>query len=95
MENMLRATGKFHIVLKYQMEEEEEDLEEGEEEDYSLSGQQWQIEATSTPDGGLQNTVPKSFSTETPCYRVVIPPTPKHNPVICGSGPLIPRTLGS
>ena len=32
MENMLRATGKFHIVPKYQMEEEEEmDLEEAEE----------------------------------------------------------------
>ena len=47
MENMLRATGKFHIVPKYQMEEEEEeDLEEVEEEkeDYSLSGQQGQIE---------------------------------------------------
>ena len=38
MENMLRATGKFHIVPKYQMEEEEkEDLEEVvEEEDYSF-----------------------------------------------------------
>ena len=32
MENMLRATGNFHIVPKYKMEEEEEDLEELEDE---------------------------------------------------------------
>ena len=68
MENMLRAIGKFHIAPKYQMEEEEEeDLEEAEEEeDYSLSGQQGQIGATSTLVGGFQNTVPKSFLTEPP-----------------------------
>ena len=52
-----------------------------EEEDYSLSGQQGQTVATSTPVGGFQNTVPKSFSTEPPSYRVVTPPTPKHNSV--------------
>ena len=78
MESMLRATGIFHIVLKYNMEEEE-DLEEVEEEDYSLSGQQGQIGATSTPVGGFQNTLPKSFAIEPLSYRVVPPPTPKHN----------------
>ena len=79
MKHMLRATGKFHIAPKYQMEEEEE--EDLEEEDYSLSGQQGQIGATSTPVGGFQNIVPTSFSTKPPSYRVVTPPTPKHNSV--------------
>ena len=70
MENMLRATGKFHIIPKY---EEEEDSDES---SYTLSGQPGGIRATSTPN---VNTVPKSFSRETPPIRPVPPPVPKQH----------------
>ena len=81
MERMLRATGKFYIIPKYDVEEEEEEeYFEEEEEEYNVNGPQGQIRATSTPVG-YENTVPKSFSKEMPSYRVVQPPTPKHSSV--------------
>ena len=78
IENMLRATGKFHIVPEMEKEDKDDLKEVKEEEDYSLSGQQGLTEATSTPVGGFQNAVTKSFSTEPSSYRAVPLPTPKH-----------------
>ena len=81
MERMLRATGKFYIIIpKYDVEEEDEEEYFEEEEEYNVNGPLGQIRATSTPVG-YENTVPKSFSREMPSYRVVQPPTPKHSSV--------------